>query len=136
MNCPDTDRLIEFADGATDPEVEVHVSTCISCRLELRILREASLALQPEFEVPSRLVERVVAAVAAEEQQSERTDLDTVFTGGLGALTGLGAVMATQSMGPGGGPVHLLGLAAVCGAVAVWVVRREEGVQRTAPGDG
>ena len=80
MDCPDIDRLIDFQAGiGQDPELEAHVDTCPDCRTDLRILRGISGAFRQEFEIPERLIQRVLADLPEAERSLPRGDGSTAL---------------------------------------------------------
>lgn len=118
MICPGTNRLVEFMrEVNVDAELAAHLAVCSSCKAELALLREVSAELRPEYEVPDRLVRRVMADIDLPEPSPERNRIpisQVVGSGVLGAIMAVGAIIVTDSVGVGD-PIKLLLFSVVVG---------------------
>jgi len=103
MNCPDIERLLELALGATiDPETEAHLRGCADCRALVRFIAETDAAFTPAIAVPESLVAAAVRGVVTEAGREKHdvagvTLWEAVPTGLLAAVTVLLAGFATDS---------------------------------------
>ena len=128
MKCPDLDQLTDALNqGELNPEMEVHLETCASCRANLRLLQEISAVFHPPDPVPEWLDERVFAEIAAQPQRSGAKPvpgLQVLGAGVLGFLTTCTALIASGAGAGGPGPLLLVSLIA---GVACATVRRSTG---------
>ncbi len=134
MNCPETDRLIDYqVDQVRSPEIEAHLESCSSCREDLRIVRRIHAEYQQEIEVPESLIQRVLAGLPEPDRSPEGQRLprtQTLISGLLWSLTAMAAVVAVESVGTA--DVSQLLLFSFCvGAVSVILQIRAEGKTST-----
>ena len=103
MNCPDIERLLDLALGATiDPETAVHLRGCADCRALMRFVVETEAAFTPPIEVPESLVSATITGVIASGGRAKHdvgrvTPWEAAQTGLLAAVTVLLAGVATES---------------------------------------
>jgi hypothetical protein len=132
MICPDIDRLIDLAAGASvDAELQAHLESCPNCRGDLLLIQEIPLAFRQELEVPDGLVQRVMADVRVRGSREEsRRGVRSQFLGTtiLGSLTAAGVVLLTEPLGVAPGSILTFSLTAgiLAAAAQFGAIQRKE----------
>lgn len=131
MNCPDTNRLVEVGSGGRgDLDLLAHLQNCPDCRAELRIIRLLPAALRPEFDVPGRLVGRVMMDLADSRigHRDRALSVQLVASAVLAAVTAGVTVLATGLI-VASGPVDLMAFSLAAGLAAGLVHFRLDSLQ-------
>lgn len=136
MTHPDADRLIDVVkEPSSDPEAFAHLESCESCRSQYELLQEVAETLRPGSPTPRSVVNRVMAAISHFSPPPRKMTLGhLIWSGSLGALTAIFALLLAGFIGSGGpGGVITLGL--IAGLGSAWVQRRalEDARERETP---
>ena len=130
MTHPEADRLIDLVkDRTSDPEALAHLDSCESCRSQYELLEEFARVLRPGPPTPKPVVDRVMALIPSSSPPKRMTFGNLIWSGSLGAVTAILALLFAGSVGAGG-PEGIIVLGLVAGLASVWAQKRALGHAR------